>query len=182
MGDAAKLLTLGRSSADQIIQLQNATYAPALVIFILALWSALPLRNAPVGGGLISLVPVRSVKKTPKPPKCHGSEHTTHSWGSNALLSPLSRALGCRMHLCLGTPWRGSNMKVVKSSIWTPQQQVLVSRVLVGQVGGVASCQVEAAHRPGETPFLTSFHWGSLPRMRRGSPPREQVSPLTHRK
>lgn len=51
LGAAAKLLTLGCFSADQIIQLQNATHAPALVIFVLALWSMLQLRNAPMGGG-----------------------------------------------------------------------------------------------------------------------------------
>lgn len=66
MGDAAKLLTLGRSSADQIIQLQNATYAPALVIFILALWSALPLRNAPVGGGVDFPSPCEIGEKNPQ--------------------------------------------------------------------------------------------------------------------
>lgn len=52
------LLTLGQISADQLIQLQNATHAPALDIFVLALRHVPQLRNAPAGGGgLISLVP-----------------------------------------------------------------------------------------------------------------------------
>lgn len=47
-GEAAKLLTLGEISVDQIIQLQNAAHAPALVIFTLALRSVLQLKNVPI--------------------------------------------------------------------------------------------------------------------------------------
>lgn len=47
-GDAAKLLTSGQISADQIIQLQNAAHAPALVILTWALWSVQQLRNVPI--------------------------------------------------------------------------------------------------------------------------------------
>lgn len=65
-GDAAKLLTAGQTSADQIIQLQNAAHAPALVIFTLALRSVLQLRNAPIPSVLISLVPASLVEKKKK--------------------------------------------------------------------------------------------------------------------
>lgn len=61
--DAAKLLTVGQTSADQIIQLQNAAHAPALVIFTLALRSVLQLRNAPIPSVLIPLVSASLVEE-----------------------------------------------------------------------------------------------------------------------
>lgn len=105
----------------------------------------LPLRDAPMGvGGLISLVPARLVKKN------LANTMAVNTQPSPGVEKPLSLPLqeGCRSICVWGPLGRGSKMHIVKSSLCTLHEQVLVWWVLAEPVNGGGCTQIRGDSFP----------------------------------